>query len=191
MGALTTGLLVASTAMSAIGQVQQGQAASDAAKANASLSELQGRESQITADYNAAVSRANASAIRTSADMDIARQRVAKESFRGTQTARYASSGVTLAGSPLDVLIDTAANFELDMMITNFNAETAMSQQEFAATQFAREGRSAVLLSKMQASQQRNQASYYKRQGYIGAGSTILKTASSFYKPSSKITKEK
>ena len=191
MGALTTGLLVAGTVMSAVGQIQQGQAASSQAKANASLTEMQGRESQITAEYNAAVSRANAEAIRTSADLDIARQRVAKETYRGAQVTRYASSGVKLEGSPLDAMIDTAAQFELDMMITDFNAKTAQSQQEFAAQQSLRAGRSAVLLANQQASQQRAQGSAYKRAGYMGAGSTLLQTAADFYKPSSKITKGK
>jgi len=188
MGALTTGLLVAG---SAIGQIQQGQAAASASKANASLTELQGREANITAEYNAAVSRANAEAIRTSADLDIERQKKAKETLRGSQVTRYAKGGVKLEGSPLEVLIDSAAQAELDMLITDFNAKTAMSQQEFAAHQSLREGRSAVLLANQQASQQRSQASYYQRAGYIGAASTVFQTAADFYKPSKKVTKDK
>jgi len=186
MGALSTGLLIAGTAMSAIGQIQQGNAAASAAKANASLTELQGREASITSEYNAAVSRANAEAIRTSADFDIARQRVAKETLRGAQVTRYAAGGVKLEGSPLDVLIDSAAQAELDIMITDFNAKTAQSQQEFAAQQSERAGRSAVLLATAQAKQQRSQASYYQRAGYIGAGSKIFETAADFYKPKDK-----
>ena len=171
---------------SAIGQIQQGYAASAAAESNASLLEMQGRESQITAEYNAAVSRANAEAIRTSADLDIVRQRAAQKTFRGAQAAKYAGAGVKLEGSPLDVLIDTAAQFELDILITDFNAKTAVSQQEFAAQQSLRAGRSAVLLAGTQAAQQRTEASYYKRAGWMSAGSTIFQTAAGFYKPSSK-----
>ncbi len=188
MGALTTALMVAGTAMSAVGQIQQGYAASAAAESNASLLEMQGRESQITAEYNAAVSRANAEAIRTSADLDIVRQRAAQKTFRGAQAAKYAGAGVKLEGSPLDVLIDTAAQFELDILITDFNAKTAISQQEFAAQQSLRAGRSAVLLAGMQAAQQRTKAKYYKRAGWIGAGSTLFETAAGFYQPSSKLT---
>jgi len=79
-----------------VGQFQQGQSASSAEQ------------------FNASVSRANARAVRISADLDIQRQRRQAESFKSSQRAGYAKAGVKFEGSPMDVMIDTAAQLEMD-----------------------------------------------------------------------------
>jgi len=164
------------------GGIAQGISAKGAANYNAKMLEIQGQQADMVAMFNAAVARVTARAIRTSADIDIARQAKAKEAFAGTQRASYASYGVKLEGSPLEVIIDSATEFSLDMIITNYNAKTAMSQQEFAAQQSLRGGRSAVLLTTAQANQQRAMGSAYERQGYTSSISSAFQTAAGFYK---------
>jgi len=181
-GGIGTQLAIAGLVTSIAGGIAQGRVAKSVSRYNARMLEIQGQQADMVAMFNAAVARVTARAIRTSADLDIARQAKAKETFAGAQRSKYASSGVKLVGSPLDVIIDSATEFSLDMIITDYNAKTAMSQQEFAAQQSQRAGRSAVLLTTAQANQQRAMGSAYNRQGYTEAVSSAFKTAAEFYK---------
>ena len=183
MGALMTTLTIASTAMQAVGQIQQGYAASSAAQANANLAEMQGRETNIAAQYNVAVARANAEAIKASSEIDIARQVIAKGKLRGAQVAGYGKAGVKLEGSPLNVLIDSAAQAELDIAITKFNAKTSATQAEYQAKEFGRQGQAAMSLAGTQAAQQRAIGKYYINQGWMSGTGTLLSSAADFYKP--------
>jgi len=108
---------IAAPIMTGIGQMQQGQSGGKAE------------------EFNAAVSRANAQAIRQSADLDITRQKRAAKSMKSTQIARYGKAGVKLEGSPLEVLLDSASAAEFDMAITDYNAKVNMAQAEAGATQ--------------------------------------------------------
>lgn len=84
------------TAVSAIGAVRQGQAASAAA------------------DYNAQVARQNAVvASQQAAQQAALQQRQARQRI-GAARAAYGAAGVRVEGSPLDVLESSAANAELD-----------------------------------------------------------------------------
>jgi hypothetical protein len=186
MGALMTGLAIAGVGMQAVGQIQQGYAANAAAKANANLAEMQGRESNIAAQYNAAVSRANAEAIRASSEVDIQKQIKAKGQLKGSQVAGYGASGVKLEGSPMDVLIDSAAQAELDIAITKYNAKTSATQAEYQAQEFERQGSAAVSLANTQAAQERRMGKYYINQGWMSGTGTLLSTAADFYKPKGK-----
>lgn len=187
MSAFLPAVMIAGAGLSAVGQIQQGYAASTAATANANLAEMQGRESKIASDYNAAVARANAEAIRASSEIDIQKQIKAKGALRGEQVAGYAKAGVKLEGSPLAVIIDSAAQAELDMAITRYNTETSASQAEYQAKEFTRQGQAAVSLASTQAAQQRAIGKYYIGQGWMSGAGTLLSTATSFYQPSKKI----
>lgn len=187
MGAFLPAVAIAGFGMTAAGQIQQGYAASSAAKANANLAEMQGKETSIANEYNAAVARANKEAIQVSAELDIQRQKKAAIRLRGEQVVGYAKAGVKLEGSPLEVMIDSAAQAELDMAITAYNAKTSASQAEFAAREYARQGQAAVSLSSTQAAQQRAIGKYYIGQGWMSGTGTLLQGAASFYQPSKKV----
>jgi len=64
--------------------------------------------------YNAQVAEANAAAARTSAELDAERTREAGLRLLATQRAQYGASGVTLEGTPTDVILGTAEEIELD-----------------------------------------------------------------------------
>jgi len=97
-------------------------------KANAQLFEAQGNYSSSVAEFNAAVSRANQTAIRAAADLEIEAQKKAEKRFHGAQVAGYAKAGVKLTGSPAEVLIDTATEFKKQQAITDYNAKIGMMQ---------------------------------------------------------------
>ena len=105
----------------------------------------QGIQANRAQQFNAAVSRANAQAIRQSAELDIYRQKKAARKFKGAQIAGYAKAGVRLEGSPLEVLLDSASEAELDMMITDYNARVGIAQTEAEAKQYKRAGKTALM----------------------------------------------
>lgn len=96
MGAALPFLQIAGTVMSVVGALKQGQAQSDAMNFNAQM-----------AGQNAVVARQQAAA-------DEARQRRENLLRAGNLRAGYGASGVTLDGSPLDVLEMAATTGELD-----------------------------------------------------------------------------
>jgi len=50
-----------------------------------------------------------------------------------TQKAIYAKAGVELSGSPLDVALQTATNYEYDKQVTEFNAQSAANMDNYEA----------------------------------------------------------
>jgi len=96
--------------------------------ANTNVIQAQGAYQGAVAEYNAAVARSQALALETVADIDIARQRKIATRLRGTQVAGYAKAGVKLEGSPLEVMIDSAAEAEKDIAITRYNAKIGILQ---------------------------------------------------------------
>ena len=126
------------TGMSAYGQIQQGK--SQAAQA----------------EYNAKLAKRNAKAAKENAVYEARQKRRGTARLIGKQRALYAKAGVTMEGSPLDVLQETAAQGEMDALMI----ERGYAQQETAY-------KSQAKLAKMRA---RN----YKQQGYLAAGSTLL-----------------
>lgn len=96
MSGIETVLLIGGAVASAAGAVTSGIAQSNAAKYNAKL-----------ADQNAQVARDQAAA-------EARLQREKSEKILGATRAAYGASGVTLEGSPLDLLEESAANAELD-----------------------------------------------------------------------------
>lgn len=140
----TTALLalqLGSGLVESFGQKKQGDLAADASR------------------YNAQIYEQQAGLIRQAAAQDKITGRRQKASFLSTQKTNYAFRGVKLTGSPLLVIADSAANLELDIQNTEFNALTRASYADSAAS-----------LSRIYA---RNQ----KLAGTTSAGATLLNTA--------------
>lgn len=131
-------LSVVGTAASAVGQMQAGKSQEEWNK------------------YNAEVSRQNAIAARQSAEYDAERTREAGEKLKARQRVLYAKSGVSLEGSPTDVILGTTEDIEMDAMAIIRRGLIAGQQYE-----------SQAALSEMQGSAART-SSYY------GAGSSLL-----------------
>ena len=91
--------------VSTIGQIQQSSAASQAA------------------EYNAAVARNNALAARQQAAANADALERKSRNVIGSSRMNYAASGVSLEGSPLDVLEEQAMMAELDRQNTIYSGE--------------------------------------------------------------------
>lgn len=137
----------AGTALKAYGEYKQYTDQSNAAKFNSLLSE---QGAQLEEQSN----QLNLFRIR----------REAKKTY-GTQRALYARAGVSSAGSPLEVMADTAANYELDAQVTNYNSKVQQNR----------------LLS--QAQQDRQLSKSLRRQAIISPFTTILSSAGQFALP--------
>lgn len=135
---ISIGLTVISTLVSAIGSIQQGQAATSAARSNA----------QIAAS-NAQIARATAAQDAEAKDREN-RQRL------GAIAASFGASGVTAAGTPLDVLGDSARQAELDRQTILYKGEIrALGFSNTAALDTAQAGNA-------------------QRAGFFKAGSALL-----------------
>jgi len=110
MGPVIIGL-IASSAFSAMGAIQQGKSAQAAANANAQI-----------AENNAAIARA-------SSEAEESRRRRASEKEMGTLRTRIGKSGVTATGSILDVVEESVYNSEVDAM--NARLEGAQQSTSF------------------------------------------------------------
>ena len=116
----------------------------------------EGQDAAEASKYNAQVSREEAQMTEASGALDAERQRKQVSRLIGTQKAGYAGAGVELTGSPLDAMIYTAAEGELDAQIIEYNtkikARGAMSQAEY----------------------DEKLAGTYQRSGLLKAGGTLL-----------------
>jgi hypothetical protein len=124
----------------------------------------QGQAEQEAADYNADVARQSAQASLDKADYDetIHREKVRK--LLSSQRAAYGAAGVDMAGSPLLVLEDTAAQGELDAKAIRYGGEVEAKQKLSQAEIYELTGKNAKT------------ASYYK------AGASLLSGGASMAK---------
>lgn len=115
-------LMVAGTAMSVLGQLQQAQTARAVGRYNQQLSE---RNAAIARDQTAA---------------EIIRQQRTARRVQGAARAAYGASGVTMEGSPLDVLEDNATQAELDTLTLRYRGELRAQGYEQAGDMARFEG---------------------------------------------------
>ena len=87
----------------------------------------QGIQAQRTADYNAAVAKEEAKTTEVLTDIAIARHRRDAKKLQSAQIARYGAAGVTLEGSPILVMADSAADAELDEALIKFEGQSKAS----------------------------------------------------------------
>lgn len=143
--ALPVVLLAASAAISAVGSIRQAQATAAAANYNAQV-----------ADRNATVARQQAAA-------DEVRQRSVNSRRLGSIRAAYGASGVTMEGTPLEVLEDSAAQAELDALTIRYKGELA------------------AIGANDEATLQRSRAKNARAEGNISAAGTLLRAGASYY----------
>ena len=165
MGAALVPLMVASTVVSAIGAIQQGeaQAASQRAQAQAN-------------DFNATVARNNATIASDQANAKEEAQRRHFAALQGQAVAGVAQSGTGFDGSNMDVLKQNAINNELDALTIRYEGQN-QAKGLMAQSQ----------LDTYNASVNRMNASNAQTSGYLNAGANILSGASQAYMASNKI----
>ncbi len=67
-------------------------------------------------------------------NFDIGRIDVAEKELAGTQAAVYAKAGVTMSGSPMDVMLKSATNFEMDKQVAQYNVKSKIAMNEYQAS---------------------------------------------------------
>ena len=136
---MSTILMVAGTAVQMFSSISESQSMARAEKANAEMSLM------------------NAAAVNKASEYEVQKLKRAKGQTLSLQRAMYAKSGVLITeGSPLEVMADTATQFEMDIQAERYNAAV-----ESAKYQYESKYRSGL-------------ASSYRSQGYYGAGATLL-----------------
>jgi hypothetical protein len=121
------------------------------------VSRIQAAQAQARfAEAQAAMERERIESQRRAAELQIEQKKREKVKFMGAQKARYGKAGVSMLGSPLDVLADTAAQFEWDIARIRENAE------------------SQIRLFGLRAGAFRSRAGSIRTAGFLGAGTSLL-----------------
>lgn len=92
---------------------------------NAYASFESARRSAVTAKTNRALNSANQRIRQASFDLERTRLERAGERTLSSITAGIAKSGFELSGSPLDVLMDSTKELELDLLTLEFNKQVS------------------------------------------------------------------
>ena len=88
----------------------------------------EGQDAAEAATYNARIAREEAALTEQAGALEASRQRSQISRLIGSQKAITAGSGVELTGSALDVMINTAAEGELDAQIIEYNTKVQASR---------------------------------------------------------------
>lgn len=118
-------MIIASTAIQALGAIQQGKAA------------------QSAANYNAQVMETNAANERSASNQREEAQRRQARMVLGQQRAAFAQSGTGLEGSAADVMQQSAADAELDALTMRYEGDMRASGLMAQAGMERYEGRQA------------------------------------------------
>lgn len=155
MASAAVPLLIASvvaSAGSAFATIQQGRAASAEAKFQAKV-----------ADQNAQIASQNAAMELEAGEREATRLRQIRNRTIGAQAAAAGRSGLTLSGSVIDVMSDTALESERDVANTLYASRTGALNQNMAARDFANQ-------SKLSRAAGKNA----RTASYIQGGSTLI-----------------
>jgi len=144
-------LLIATTGLQAVGSIMQGNAAAEAGKAQQAAYQQSAEYERMAAGYEAT--------------------KVAERNRRAASAAltQVAGSGVSLTGSPTDVLADNAIQSQMDIDAIRFGSTI---KQNNLLTQGD--------LAKMQGDQK-------QQAGYIGAATNVASGLTALYTPRSSI----
>jgi len=114
-------------------------------------------------EYNASLMREKARITRETAKYEEARLRKTVGRVKSRQRALYAKAGVTFEGSPLEVMVETATEAEMDALMIRYIGETEARGLEMEAISARWSGELQELTSR------------------IKAGRTILSTGAMLY----------
>ena len=95
---------------------------------------FEGQSAALTQETNAAIARSQQRILKARRKLQKSRDKKTARRFLGRQNALFAKAGVTLEGSPIDVIEDSARELEFDSIIKdiNFNIESSRLESEIA-----------------------------------------------------------
>lgn len=115
-----------------------------------------GKVAERVGEYNANIQKRAAAVARDQAAAEMIQQNRASRKALGSMRAAYGAAGVTVEGSPLDVLAESAATAERDRLTIKYRGDLVALGAEAGAELDLFQGREA------------------KRAGYYRAAGTIL-----------------
>ena len=130
--------LAASTAATVYSQYQQSVAQKEQANYEAAMAERRAQAAKQQYEYN---------------KYQLERR---KRLTAGKQASLYAKAGVLMTGSPLEVLSDTAAQYDIDIATAKYNAQVGISNAKYAADYSRYSGKQAM------------------KAGYVQMGGTLM-----------------
>ena len=110
LGASTAVGSIGSTIMSSLSQIQAGKQAEEVGKINAATLMEEGRAKRESAKYET---------------LQLSKQR---QQTIGSQIAGYGASGISMEGSPLEVMAETARNYERDIINMGYAGDVNATQ---------------------------------------------------------------
>ncbi len=120
------------------------------------------RKSQ--AEYNAEAARRQAEAVSAQGRLEQYKLERQKRLAGGAQRALYAKAGVNLySGSPLEVLADTAAQYDIDLATSKYNTAVGVSNYGYESAYNRYAGRQAM------------------KAGYLQMGSALLTSGANIF----------
>ena len=149
---LIQGLMLAGSAVSAIGQISESRDQANAMEYNAAV-----------ANQNAEIANQNALREKEAAELEESRQRDNLRRNIGTANVARAKSGITMVGSSLFVEDESMIQGELDSLLIRHKGDLAANNFKTQAAQ-----------QKMQAKFLKRNASQTRTSGLIGAAGTLL-----------------
>jgi hypothetical protein len=160
-----------------VGSVMQARQQRQAYEAQAEGQRRAYLEQAEAAKRNRQVAEDNALATERAGAWEVEKARLKAIRLAGSQKVGYAKAGVLMEGSPLDVMAETAANEELDILATQFNYDVQAahyrSQGDFYGFEAGRQERLAA-----------SQATTpnFMTQGLMKAGTSLLTTGAGLAK---------
>jgi hypothetical protein len=120
----------------------------------------QGKAEAAAAEYNARLLKLQASQIRQQAASEEKRALVGARKVIGEMRANYGASGVTMEGSPIDIMEESIKNANTDAMNIRYQGEMNARSAEYEAKMERMKGNSA------------KNASYFSAAQSLGTGAT-------------------
>ena len=94
----------------------------------------EGQDAAEAGEYNARIGREEAALTEQAGALQASRQREQVSRLIGAQKAITAGSGIELTGSPIDVMMDTAAEGEFDAQIIEYNTRIQAARLRSGST---------------------------------------------------------
>lgn len=165
---VSTALIIGSTALSAVGQIQQG-------KSQQKLMNYQAQQAENIADAQAKQLEYRAGQERASTQRKVIQENRTKNLALSRAQALVASSGGgSLDPSVINLMGDLETQGEYNKSVINYEGEESAKGNEYSAALTRSQGQS-------QAAVDRFSGKMYKQAGYMAAASTVLKGGSSMY----------
>jgi hypothetical protein len=185
---------LAGTGVAAFSSIQAGNQQANAMRMQKSGLEYQAQTVQAqneaqaqNLEYNQEVAERNAATARTAGEAQGRQLRLKQARLAGSVAAGYGGSGVTMAGTPLEVMNENTRLMENDLLTQRYNTEVQAGGFDTQAKQLGWEAGVTRSMGGSAASFYNTAASYYGDQaagattaGWMGAGSTLLGGAYKF-----------